>query len=199
MTCLLIANWQAYRARFIHQSEFSEAKYIGIACISMMQTGLVGIPTMFVVQNNPEAMYLVAVSMIFVVSFAVLLLIFVPKIVLVEIYSQYSVSIQRQMIHKSIEQVRRNSAGHMPLRRSSHSGISGLDLDRSSGVSGLDLDRVEVSELPKEGGSTQQVEYESKNERDFLAVEWLVSLGKLNRKAAVKTQAERGGAVSLKS
>ena len=131
MACLGIANWQAYQGRFIN-SEFSEEKYIGIACISMMQTGLMGIPILVVVQDYPEALYLVFVSMIFVVSMAVLLLIFVPKIVLMENYSRFSNRTQGRMIQTVIREQTQHKRSSAPS-------------DVQAGVSGLDGSHIDTS------------------------------------------------------
>eukprot|EP00567_Pseudictyota_dubia_P003585 CAMPEP_0197442982 /NCGR_PEP_ID=MMETSP1175-20131217/8862_1 /TAXON_ID=1003142 /ORGANISM="Triceratium dubium, Strain CCMP147" /LENGTH=948 /DNA_ID=CAMNT_0042973555 /DNA_START=106 /DNA_END=2952 /DNA_ORIENTATION=+ len=75
---LLFANIQAYRAREIH-TEFSESRYIGIAMISMLQSWVVGIPVMFIVSDNPHALFLVLACVVFVGCIAILGLIMLPK------------------------------------------------------------------------------------------------------------------------
>ena len=73
---------EAYKARDI-QSEFSESKYIGVAVVSIFQALLFGIPLFFLTQGNPSSQSFVLTAVVFVCSMAVLLLIFVPKIVLI--------------------------------------------------------------------------------------------------------------------
>ena len=143
---LCVANWQAYQARSL-SSEFSESKYIGIACVSMMQTALMGIPILIVVQDQPEALYLVLVCMIFVVSMAVLLLIFVPKMVLMESYNRFSTRTQGRMIQNVIREAAKSGAceSSMPSKFSrgcnSHgfeSDLKRLDLDKPNNDSSAD-------------------------------------------------------------
>eukprot|EP00977_Amphora_coffeiformis_P007119 scaffold1552_cov175-Amphora_coffeaeformis.AAC.10 len=83
LSVLLLANWQAFTARNI-LSEFSESKYIGFTNMSLLQATLTGVPVLFVVRESPQAFYLILVFMIFVTCAAVLLLIFVPKIILAD-------------------------------------------------------------------------------------------------------------------
>ena len=83
---MIISNVQAYQARSI-QSEFSESHYIGVVMASMLQSCLIGVPILILVRDNPQAYYLVVVFMIFLTSMAVLLLIFVPKVMFVRKYS----------------------------------------------------------------------------------------------------------------
>ncbi|CAB9526274.1 acid type B receptor subunit 2 [Seminavis robusta] len=134
--CIGIANWQAYEARFI-QSEFSEAKYIGITCVSMMQTGLIGIPILIVAHDHPEALYLVIVCMIFVVSMAILLFIFVPKMVLMDNYARHSTRTQGRMIQQVIREQAHQSGALSKKRNQEPSGVSnvsGLDTAAETGM-----------------------------------------------------------------
>ncbi|CAB9503382.1 acid type B receptor subunit 2 [Seminavis robusta] len=136
--CIGIANWQAYEARFI-QSEFSEAKYIGITCVSMMQTGLIGIPILIVAHDHPEALYLVIVCMIFVVSMAILLFIFVPKMVLMDNYARHSTRTQGRMIQKVIREQAQQSGALSKKRSQEPSGasnVSGLETVTEPDTSG---------------------------------------------------------------
>lgn len=79
MCALIIANVQAYRTRMI-KTEFSESKYIAIALASMAQAGIVGIPLLFLVGDQPQANFVVRVLLVVVTCSAILVLIFVPKI-----------------------------------------------------------------------------------------------------------------------
>lgn len=100
---LAIANWQAYEARRI-KSEFSESKYIGLTMASLLQCVLMGIPILFVVREQPQAFYLVLVFMLFILSMAVLCLIFAPKIILQDTYSRSAPEEQRRMILGAVQE-----------------------------------------------------------------------------------------------
>lgn len=79
LNALLIANVQAYRTRKI-KTEFSESKYIAIVVASMAQAGFVGVPLLFLVEDEPQIIFVVLVMLIFVTCTAILSLIFIPKI-----------------------------------------------------------------------------------------------------------------------
>ena len=84
---IIMANVQAYQARGI-QSEFSESKYIALVMASFLQSICIGCPILFLVNDNPQAYYLVMVFMIFLTCMAILLLIFVPKFMFARMYSE---------------------------------------------------------------------------------------------------------------
>jgi ABC-type sugar transport system substrate-binding protein len=75
---LLFANIQAYKARSI-QSEFSESKYIALVVAGMMQVSLVGLPVLLLTVDNPPVYYLLRILLVFVITLAIIGLIFVPK------------------------------------------------------------------------------------------------------------------------
>lgn len=122
---LILANWQAYKARAI-RSEFSESKYIAITMASLLQAGLSGIPLSFVVRDMPQAFYLVVVFMIFITCMAVLLLIFVPKLVLKDNYNQRDPRQQRRLIRDSIQVTQRSIELQRAGGGSFRSSTSGL-------------------------------------------------------------------------
>ena len=68
----------------------------------MLQAALTGIPILFVVERSPQAYYMVQVFMIFITCSAILLLIFVPKIVLFHQYNNQPEVVQRARIQRSI-------------------------------------------------------------------------------------------------
>ena len=79
-TALGITCWQAYLARNIN-SDFSEAKYLGIGLFSWAQVALVGLPVLFLLdQDNPTARFFLLSALIFVVSISMMVIIFVPMI-----------------------------------------------------------------------------------------------------------------------
>jgi hypothetical protein len=78
---LIMMCVQAYQARNI-SGEFSEAKYIGIAVYSWLQTCLIGVPILFLIDNgNPTALYFIQVALIFVISMSMVSIVFVPVFV----------------------------------------------------------------------------------------------------------------------
>mmetsp|Transcript_24207 Transcript_24207/g.39516 ORF Transcript_24207/g.39516 Transcript_24207/m.39516 type:complete len:1286 (+) Transcript_24207:228-4085(+) len=78
LCALVLACVQAYKARGI-SDEYSETKYIAIAIGGWIQVVLVGLPLMFLVSENPSASFFIKSCIIFAISLAMLLLIFVPK------------------------------------------------------------------------------------------------------------------------
>ena len=119
---LILCIVEAYRARNI-QSEFSESKYIGMAVVSIFQALLFCIPLFFLTQNNPSSQSFVLAAVVFVCSMAVLLLIFVPKIILIRAGVAARPS-QNSSDQGSIT-VRRQS--NVPIRRVSAVGGMGVD------------------------------------------------------------------------
>ena len=79
---LVSATIQAYRARNI-ASEFSESWYIMVILLSLLQALIIGVPLLIIVSDNEVASYFVWCGIIFVITSAVLALMFGPKIVLV--------------------------------------------------------------------------------------------------------------------
>jgi gamma-aminobutyric acid type B receptor len=102
LSVLVIANWQAYVSRMV-ESEFAESKYIAMTMASLLQASLSGVPILFVVRDNPQAFYLVLIFMVFVICMAVLLLIFVPKVVMTEASTRRNEQEQRQLILLSVD------------------------------------------------------------------------------------------------
>eukprot|EP00545_Synedropsis_sp_CCMP1620_P011930 CAMPEP_0119026112 /NCGR_PEP_ID=MMETSP1176-20130426/34875_1 /TAXON_ID=265551 /ORGANISM="Synedropsis recta cf, Strain CCMP1620" /LENGTH=354 /DNA_ID=CAMNT_0006981769 /DNA_START=1 /DNA_END=1065 /DNA_ORIENTATION=- len=132
---LVIANVQAYRARSI-QSEFSESRYIGIVMASMLQTCLIGVPIAFLVNDNPQARYIVVTFMIFLNCMAVLLLIFIPKVTAVQRYSRNVLEAQLSERRRMAAAVPKNSFFEGP-----RNGRGCLN-SRVSTISGIEIPRV---------------------------------------------------------
>lgn len=78
ISALLVANWWAYQARNI-ETEYHESRYIAISMASVLQAWCMGIPILIVVWENPQAKFFVEAGIIFITALAVLLLIFIPK------------------------------------------------------------------------------------------------------------------------
>ena len=81
-SALVLATSQAYRARNI-ASEFSESWYIMVILGSLIQALVIGVPLLVIVSDNEVASYFVWCGIVFVITCAVLGLLFGPKIVLV--------------------------------------------------------------------------------------------------------------------
>ena len=91
---LLIANWQAYQARHVNV-EFQESKYIALATASMLQAFVIGFPVVALLREDPQAIYIVFSLLIFITCAAILLLLFVPKIVYLRTYDSEQESKKR--------------------------------------------------------------------------------------------------------
>lgn len=78
VSALVLACHQAFKARGI-SDEYSETKYIAIAVGGWIQVVLIGVPLMFLVAGNPTADFFIKTCIIFTITLAMLLLIFVPK------------------------------------------------------------------------------------------------------------------------
>lgn len=126
LSVLLIANWQAYQARFI-KSELSESRYIGVAMISLLQSIVIGVPVLFVVKDWPQAFYLVLCFTIFIVCMIVLLVIFTPKMVL----ARQSADDQRQRIRRCIRHSIKREGGS-PVRKPRNGSTSSFAYDGSA-------------------------------------------------------------------
>jgi hypothetical protein len=79
-TALVLANIEAYKARRI-TTEYGESKHIAMIMASILQVIIVGLPLMFLVDDNPAASYFIRSSIVFVICMSTLTLIFVPKII----------------------------------------------------------------------------------------------------------------------
>ena len=79
-TALVLANVEAYKARRI-TTEYGESKHIAMIMASILQVIVVGLPLMFLVDDNSAASYFIRSSVIFVICMSTLTLIFVPKII----------------------------------------------------------------------------------------------------------------------
>ena len=79
---LTLANVQAFQARNIG-TEFSESFYVFMTMVSLLQALVIGAPLLVIARDNPIANYLVWSGLIFVMTMAILGLMFVPKMMLV--------------------------------------------------------------------------------------------------------------------
>ena len=78
MLGLLAANILAYQTRNLSVS-FNEGKYVNFAMFSILEALVIGVPILALIDSNPVARYLMGSLVIFFMSMAVLLFMFVPK------------------------------------------------------------------------------------------------------------------------
>jgi 7 transmembrane sweet-taste receptor of 3 GCPR len=70
--------YEAYIARNV-STEFAESDYIFLVLCIVLLVSFMGIPTMIIARDQPQARFFTAVSIIFVICLAILVFIFVPK------------------------------------------------------------------------------------------------------------------------
>jgi len=102
-----IACWQAFEARHV-ESKFAELKYIGLLVASLFQAFLVALPILSIVKDEPRTFYLFLVLTVFIVSEAIPLLIFLPKMLLAREYSGITKSEQKKAMSEQIRQSSRS-------------------------------------------------------------------------------------------
>ncbi|CAB9524051.1 acid type B receptor subunit 2 [Seminavis robusta] len=95
---LVLASYQSYVARGI-ATEFAESDYIGKAVACMLLVSFVGVPTIFIVSDNPQAEFFLITCIIFVICTAVLLFLFVPKIMAARKGFDQTAAIRRSSIN----------------------------------------------------------------------------------------------------
>ena len=128
LSVLVVASKQAYNARNI-KSEFAESSYIALAVFSLAQAFCTGLPVVVVVKDDPQAFYVVLTCVLFVLSMAILLLIFLPKIFMDRQYAAMSPAEQRKLLAVSVRSSQPKLAGTLTTDGSSSGSrrqISGL-------------------------------------------------------------------------
>jgi hypothetical protein len=115
---LAYACYEAYVARKV-STEFAESEYIALVLVAIVLVSFMGVPVMIIAQDEPRARVFVSAGIVFIVCLAILLLIFVPKIL----------ALRRENKSESvvIQSAQRNS---VPAPYSSRPvvAVSGLDL-----------------------------------------------------------------------
>lgn len=76
---LILALWQAWIGRGI-TTEFSESKFVAMATVCIFQAIFMGVPIMIIADDDSTAYLFVYTTIVSVICFSILLLIFVPKI-----------------------------------------------------------------------------------------------------------------------
>lgn len=79
VAALMVANFQAYRARNV-RTEFNESGYVAMANASILQAIVVCVPIIFLTRESPDAFFIVLSAVLFIIPAAILACIFVPKI-----------------------------------------------------------------------------------------------------------------------
>ena len=80
LLAVAVANIQAYQTRSL-SDEYSESQCIALAMALILQLFVVGIPLAIIVRTDPSAFFFILVSIVFITSMSLLLLIFVPKMI----------------------------------------------------------------------------------------------------------------------
>ena len=117
---LVAAGFQAYQARNI-SDEFSESKNIGIALFSWCQIFLVGVPVLYLIdEDNPSARYFLQVILVFAVTMSMLSLIFIPMIV-------QNFKIRREERWSARRQRESAQVSKFSVKQVGHTHVSGLN------------------------------------------------------------------------
>lgn len=106
-----ILSWLFPQLKILHHVCFSETKYIAVAIVGMLQVMVVGLPLLFIVQENATALFFMESAILFVFCMAVLLLIFIPKMLYIKNYAHHS---QVRQMRKMADTMLRASKG-MPI------------------------------------------------------------------------------------
>jgi ABC-type sugar transport system substrate-binding protein len=77
---LVLANWMAFKSRKI-QVEFRESSYIALIMFCMLQAGLIGIPILLLVLDQPQPYYIILVILDFSICMSTLVFMFTPKVI----------------------------------------------------------------------------------------------------------------------
>lgn len=75
---IIITLWQAYVARDI-KTDLSESKYIALAVTAIFEASFIGVPVLYVMSEQPNAVLFISSAIIFVSVVAILCFIFIPK------------------------------------------------------------------------------------------------------------------------
>ena len=138
ITLLIVSCLQAWEARDI-KSEFAESKWIGLAVFSMSQGFLTGIPIVVAVaQEDPKTFYLTLTLLLFVICMAVLLLIFLPKVIIHARYRNMTPAEQKKAMAASVRSSSGLTYGGLGPQSASVRFRLAVDRDGSSGKNSRD-------------------------------------------------------------
>jgi hypothetical protein len=76
---LVVSSYQSYRARTL-PTKFNESRYIAFSNLILVESFIVGGPVLFVSRDDPSSFSLVLNVLVAIMSLAVLLPVFVPKL-----------------------------------------------------------------------------------------------------------------------
>lgn len=124
---LMISGWESYKARNL-STEFSESRYVFRALLSTLAVTFVGLPLVFLVEDNPNALYFVTSAIIFVTSTAILVLTFGPKMRQLYELKKGDTGIK--------DSSKTGSAGASEMRRWKISGLEDPSPNRTNGTNG---------------------------------------------------------------
>jgi hypothetical protein len=145
----------------------------------MFQAFLTGIPVVAVVKDIPEAFYLILTFLLFAVCMAVLLLIFLPKVLVQRTYGKMTPTEQRKAMSVSVEL----SAGK---RGGLNSTLMGriLQLDAAGNISGIGSMENPSSTSPRSRpgplGSSEAAKEERRNNSQAVSNDYSNTCGEIS-------------------
>uniref|UniRef100_A0A7S4K0L5 G-protein coupled receptors family 3 profile domain-containing protein n=1 Tax=Odontella aurita TaxID=265563 RepID=A0A7S4K0L5_9STRA len=166
LCALLFANFEAYRGRYI-VTEYGESFYIGISMAILLQAVIIGTPVILIVDDSPTATHVIQCCLLFILACALLLPIFVPKLIFLYRWRAHEKKLERKLI-LSLKKERQMDAlaigdcsasswylhrmeGSIPESVASDEGDIGLRIIATKN----DMSMQRVSELARKEGGTQ--------------------------------------------
>lgn len=80
VSSLLVANAANYRARHL-SAELHEGKWISLSALILLEVAIIGIPALLAVRETPTDFFVMQSIIVFIVCAAILLPLFIPKII----------------------------------------------------------------------------------------------------------------------
>ena len=75
---ILIVTWGAYKGSYA-PTDFSDAYWLSVAMLSLLETLMLGAPILIVASNSPTTYFLVGSSLLGIACLTILILLFLPK------------------------------------------------------------------------------------------------------------------------
>ncbi|KAL3923679.1 MAG: hypothetical protein SGILL_001521 [Bacillariaceae sp.] len=153
MTCI-----QAYKARNI-SGEFSESKYIAIAAYGWLQICLIGVPILFLIDNdNPTARYILQVALVFVVCMTTVSIVFAPAFVNFKNQEPKGSRVRVSGLTLPVaDSTRPSSRGSASFKQTQYGSADSSNRQTGSSSDQFPLDRRESDSIEK--ASTDHVAY----------------------------------------
>eukprot|EP00977_Amphora_coffeiformis_P000770 scaffold162_cov176-Amphora_coffeaeformis.AAC.30 len=164
---LAIACWQAFEARNL-ESEFAESRYIGLSVACLFQAFLTALPVVAIVKDESRSFYLVLTLSIFVLSEAILMLIFLPKMYLALQYSAMSEKEQKEAMAKQIhESTKANDVSSSKLFTIQDSRIREVEAEALAEAPEQSAEQISIPSASAVDGSSKSHQIESQSDEDL--------------------------------